>query len=149
MTVEDAMASLTEHWDDVTSRLDAARGQELRNLIAEMGGEDHTAAVIRITQLLVGELPPEHPVRRALAKGYLYTRAQADWPTVREDLLAAAGAVLTGTPYAASDNGQGDSPLPVSDGAETPEGILAEVIGRLLRAPALTEQEVRLRGADP
>src|SRR5450756_2466665 len=148
MTVEDAMASLTEHWDDVISRLDAARGQELRNLIAEVGGAGHTGAVIRITQLLVGELPPDHPVRRALAKGYLYASGQADWPAVRQDLLAPAGAVLAGTTAAGPGNGQ-DSPGPVADDDETPEGILAEVTDRLLRAPALTEEEVRLRGADP
>jgi hypothetical protein len=149
VTVEDAMASLTEHWDDVISRLGSARGQELRNLIAEIGGEDHTGAVIRITQLLVAELPPEHPVRRALAKGYLYTRARPDWPALRDDLLAATGAVLAGTLTTGPDNGPDDSPGPVADPDETPEGILAEVSGRLLRAPALTEEEVRLRGADP
>ncbi len=150
MTVEDAMASLTEHWDDVISRLDPERGQELRNLIEEIGGEDHTGAVIRITQLLVGELPPEHPVRRALAKGYLYTRAQPDWPVLRQDLRAAAGAVLAGTPYAGPGNGQDDDPPGLAaDAAETPEGILAEVTARLLRAPALSEEDVRLRGADP
>jgi hypothetical protein len=143
VTVEDAMTSLTEHWDDV------ARGQELRDLIAEIGGEDHTGAVIRITQLLVAELPPEHPVRRALAKGYLYTRAQPDWPALRQGLLASAGTVLAGTPPTGPDNGPDASPGPVADGDETPEGILAEVTGRLLRAPALTEEEVRLRGADP
>jgi hypothetical protein len=149
VTVEDAMASLTEHWDDVISRLTPARGQELRNLIAAIGGEDHTGAVVGITQLLVGELPPEHPVRRALAKGYLYTRAQADWPTVRADLLTAAGAVLAGTPYAEPGNAQHDTSRLVADGEQTPEGILAEVTGRLLRAPALTEEEVRRRGGDP
>jgi hypothetical protein len=153
MTVEDAMASLTEHLDDVLSRLDAARGQELLNLMPEIGGKDHTSAVIQITQLLVGGLPPDHPVRRALAKGYLYTRPQPDWPAVRQDLLAAAEAVLAGTTVAGPDNGQDDSPGQVDDGDEnpdeTPEGILADVTGRLLRAPALTEEEVRLRGADP
>jgi hypothetical protein len=149
MTVEDALASLAEHWDDVMSRLDAARGQELRNLIAEIGGEDHTGAVIRITQLLVAELPPEHPVRRALAKGYLYARARPDWPALRQDLLAVAEAVLAETPATGPHNGPDDSPGPVADGDETPERILAEVTGRLLRAPALTEEDVRLRGADP
>ena len=149
MTVEDAMASLTEHWDDVIARLDAARGQELRDLIAGIGGEDHTGAVIRITQLLVAELPPEHPVRRALAKGYLYTRARPDWPALRQDLLAVAVAVVAETPTAGPDNGPDDSPGPATDGDETPEGILAEVTGRLLRAPALTEEEVRRRGGDP
>jgi hypothetical protein len=144
MTTEDAMAALTEHWGDVISRLDAARGQELRNLIAEVGGTGHTGAVIRITQLLVKELPPDHPVRRALSKGYLYAGAQADWPTLRQDLLAVAE-----TPAAGPDNGDDGSPGQGTGGDETPEGILAEVADRLLSAPALTEDEVRLRGADP
>lgn len=149
MTVEDAMEALTEHWDNVVSRLAPARELELRNLIAEIGGEDHTGAVIRITQLLVQELPPEHPVRRALAKGYLYSSAQPNWPAVRQDLLAAAQTVLAGTSAAGPDNRQDDTPRPAPDGDETPEGILAAVTDRLLRAPALTEQDVRLRGADP
>lgn len=161
MTVEDAIASLAEHWDDVLSRLGPARGQELRALVTEIGGEDHTGVVIRITQLLVGELPPEHPVRRALAKGYLYSRAQTDWPALRQDLLAVTGAELAGPPPAAPDSDQHD--LPRSEGTPEdtpavtpeatpeafPEAILAEVTGRLLRAPALTEDQLRLRGADP
>jgi hypothetical protein len=148
MTTEDAMASLTEHWDDVISRLDAARGQELRNLIAEVGGTGHTGVVIRITQLLVKELPPDHPVRRALSKGYLFSGAQAGWPALRQDLLAVAG-VAAQTPAAGADNGDDDYPGPGTGGEETPEGILAEVTDRLLSAPALTEDEVRMRGADP
>src|ERR1700730_1611787 len=108
MTAEDAMASLTEHWDDVISRLDAARGQELRNLIAEGGGAGHTGAGIRITQLLVRELPPGHPVRRALAKGYLYTSAQPDWPMLRKDLLAAGGPAQE--PAAGPDRRPGGTP---------------------------------------
>jgi hypothetical protein len=150
MTAEDALASLTEHWDDVISRLDPARGQELRDLIAEAGGAGHTGAVIRITQLLVRELPPDHPVRRALARGYLYASAPADRPALHPDLLAAAGAAVAGTPAPGPGTEQGDSPGgPVAGGDETPEDILAGVVGRLLRAPALTEDEVRLRGANP
>ncbi|MDX6419451.1 MAG: hypothetical protein QOG28_4071 [Trebonia sp.] len=151
MTAEDAMASLTEHWDDVISRLDAARGQELRNLIAEVGGAGHTGALIRITQLLVRELPPGHPVRRALAKGYLYTSAQPDWPTLRKDLLAAGGAAqaLAAGPDSGPDSGPDFTPEESNGDDDTPEDILAEVADRLLSAPALTEEEVRLRGADP
>lgn len=134
MTVEDAIAALTEHWDDVVARLDAARGQELRNLVAEVGGASYAAAVTQITQLLVDELPPAHPVRRALSRGYLFAGAQADWLTLRDDLLTAAG-------VSAYEE--------ITVGDDTPESILAEVTVRLLRVPALTENEIRLRGADP
>jgi hypothetical protein len=152
MTVEDAMASLSKHWDDVISQLGVARRLELLKLIKEVGGTGHTEAVTQITQLLVRELPPDHPVRRALAKGYLYTNAKPDWPALRRDLLAAAGPALgvtvTGeTP--ATGTSSGDDDPPDRGGDETPGDILAEVTARLLRAPALTEDEVRLRGADP
>jgi hypothetical protein len=149
MTVEDGMASLIEHWDDVISRLDAVRGQELRSLIAEVDGTGHTGAIIRITQLLVKELPADHPVRRALSTGFLYASAETYWSKVREELLAAAGVAVAETPAAGPDNEDDDPPGQDTDGDETPEDILAEVTGRLLRVPALTEDEVRLRGADP
>lgn len=140
------MAALSDHWDDVISRLDAARAQELRDLVVEVGGTGHTSAVTRITQLLVRELPPIHPVRRALSKGYLLQSPRADWLALRKGLLAAAGAALAETP--ASGSGEGNDGT-TTGGGEAPENILAEVTDRLLRAPALTETEVRLRGADP
>ncbi|HMD94660.1 MAG TPA: hypothetical protein VKG80_18680 [Trebonia sp.] len=149
MTVEDAMAALAGHWDDVISQLDAARGQELRELVAEVGGAGHTDAVTRIAALLARELPPGHPVRRALSRGRLYASTPADWPALREDLLVAAGVAAAETPAPGRDDGHDDSPGEPADGGETPEDILAEVTDRLLRAPALTEDEVRLRGADP
>jgi len=132
MTVEDAIAALREHWDDVVSRLDAGRAQELRAMIAEIGGTGHARAITRITELLTEELPPAHPVRRALARGYLYAAARPDWLVLREGLLT-AGQVPAAAPGPGGDPGE----------------ILAEVTARLLRAPALTEDEVRLRGADP
>lgn len=148
MTVEDALASLAEHWDDVISRLDAARGQELRNLIAEVGGADHVGAVIEITQLLSRELPADHPVRRALSRGYLYASVQADWPTLRRGLLAAAGVEAAEMPAARPESEEDDARGRGADD-EFPDDILAEVTARLLSAPALSEAEVRLRGADP
>jgi hypothetical protein len=193
MAIEDALTALAEHAADVIPRLDAARRRELRNLITEIGGEDHTGAVIRITQLLVGTLPPEHPVRRALAQGYLYSSAPPDWSAIRAELIAE---IMADSFYAEPDadakhdppglaahgaetaedvrpGGTGTTAGILGDGADTaadtvadtvadtpaataaatasatPEGILAAVTDRLLRAPALTEDEVRLRGADP
>jgi hypothetical protein len=185
MAIEDALTALAEHAADVIPRLDAARRRELRNLITEIGGEDHTGAVIRITQLLVGTLPPEHLVRRALAQGYLYSSAPPDWSAIRAELIAA---IVADSFYAEPDAGQQHDPpglaahgagtaedvrpggtgttagilgdgadtaahtvadTPAATASVTPEGILAAVTDRLLRAPALTEDEVRLRGADP
>jgi hypothetical protein len=149
MTAEDAMGALARYWDDVISRLDDASGRELRNLIAEVGGTGHARAVIAVTQLLVRELPPSHPVRRALSRGYLYTSGPADWPALRQDVLAAAGLAL-GEPLAAEPaSGHDASAGRAGDRDESANDILAEVTERLLRAPALTEDEVRLRGADP
>jgi len=130
MAVEDAIRALREHWADVLSRLDAARGHELRVLVTQIGGEGHVRAVTRMAELFVEELPPGHPVRRALSKGYLYATADTDWLTLRAELLAAAGSAPAGT-------------------AEPHDPILDDVRARLLRAPALSEDEVRRRGADP
>lgn len=143
------MAALAEHWDDVISRLDAAHAQQLRDLIAEVGGADHTGTVVQIAQLLVRGLPPEHPVRRALSKGYLFTSATADWLALREDLATAAGVAIAATRAPGPDNGQDDSSERVAGDIDAPEDILAEVTDRLMHAPALTEDEVRRRGANP
>jgi hypothetical protein len=149
MAAEDALAALIEHWDDVISLLDHVRGQELRSLIADTSESSQTSVVIAITQLLVEELPPGHPVRRALSKGTRYAGAQAEWTTLRRDLLAVAGLAMTQTPPAGPDDGHDDGATQVTAGDETPEDILAEVTDLLLRVPALTEDEVRRRGADP
>lgn len=123
MAVEDAIVALRENWGDVAGRLDAMREQELRGFIAEIGGDAHEVALTQIVELIVAELPPGHPVLRALAEGYLFRERQVDWRTLRADLLARA--------------------------LQAPGTILAEVMDRLLRAPSLTEDEVRLRGVEP
>jgi hypothetical protein len=130
MAIEDAIAALPEHWDDVVSRLGAAKSEELRGFIAALGGPDHKRAVARIADLLVEELPPEHPVRRALVEGYLLTSATLDWPAVTEALRGKAAGLLVSEEHPA-------------------ELILRSVADRLLRAPALDADEVRQRGADP
>jgi hypothetical protein len=138
------MDALSEHWADVAERLGPAREQELRELVeSDLGGAGHTGAVVRITQLLTRELPAEHPVRRALARGYLFAGAPTDrdWPTLRGNLLAAAG-------FAARAEVPAEDPEDSEDPDE-PDEILAGIAGRLLRAPALTADEVRRRGADP
>jgi len=130
MAVEDAIRALRDHWDDVVSRLDEQRRQELRGLVADLGGPGHQRAVARLADLLVEELPPDHPVRRALAQGYLLAPpATPDWTELRASLEA-----LAWRP---------------EEGAGVGEPVLAAVLDRLLRVPALTEDEVRRRGADP
>jgi hypothetical protein len=130
MAMEDALAALPEHWEDVVTRLGAAKSEELRGYIAAMGGPGHKHAVARIADLLVEELPPEHPVRRALLKGNLYAPATLDWPAITEALRDRAEGLL--------------------DAEQRPgESIVQSVTNQLLRAPAFSEDEVRRRGADP
>jgi hypothetical protein len=130
MAVEDAIRALRDHWDDVVSRLDAKRRQGLRDLVAELGGPRHQQVVAELADLLVEELPADHPVRRALAQGYLLAPPAAlDWTELRVSLAALA--------------------WQPGDLAEAGEPVLAAVLDRLLGAPALTEDDVRRRGADP
>lgn len=130
MAVEDAIRALRDHWDDVVSRLDARRQGELGDLVAGLGGPEHQRVLTDLAGLLVEELPADHPVRRALAQGYLFAPpATPDWTELRVSLEA-----LAGRPGEVADAG---------------EPVLAAVLDRLLRAPALTEAEVRRRGADP
>jgi hypothetical protein len=130
VAVEDALRALRDHWDDVVARLGPRRAQQLRELAAELGGPGHKPAVTRIADLLVEDLPPDHPVRRALAEGYLFAPGVADWAELRVSL----------------------STLPLRLPEEAPADygpVMADVLARLLSAPALSEYEVRRRGADP
>jgi hypothetical protein len=135
VAIEDAVAALPEHWDDVMTRLGAARSEELAELVEAIGGPDHARAVSRLADLLVEGLPRQHPVRRALLEGDLYASATLDWAAVTATLRERAG-----RPEAVSPGGR-----------ERRRGnsILRSVTERLLSAPALTEEEIRRRGADP
>jgi hypothetical protein len=128
MAIEDALAALPVHWDDVSGRLGAAKTEELRDLVGQLEGPARKRAMARIADLLVEGLPPGHPVRRALVEGYLFTSATLD--------LAALTETLRG----------GASEPPVSGPAAE---IVRDVTSRLLRAPALSADEVRQRGGDP
>lgn len=128
MAIEDALAVLPEYWDDVVRRLGAAQGAELRGVIALLDGPERKRAMARIAALLVEELPPEHPVRRALVEGYLLTSAPLDLSAVTGILHDLAGLLTSGHPG---------------------EQILRSVSSRLLRAAALNADEVRQREADP
>jgi hypothetical protein len=130
MATEDALAILPEHWADVITRLGTARSEDLGGYIAALDGPSHKYAVARIADLLVEGLPPEHPVRRALLKGDLFS-------TAAPDVTASAGVLRV---LAAG--------LLVSE-ARPGEQILRAVADRLLLAPALSADDVRQRGADP
>jgi hypothetical protein len=130
MAIEDAIAALPERWEDVVTRLGPEKSEELRDLIEAMGGPGHKRAVARIADLMVEGLPREHPVRRALLEGDLFAPATLDWPVITETLRGRARGWLASEQYPG-------------------ELILRNVADRLLRAPALTADEVRRRGADP
>jgi hypothetical protein len=144
MAVEDAITALQEHWDDVLSQLTADETKELRRLVGKLGGPDHEQVVARIVDLLVEGLPPRHVVRRGLAKGYMFAPPTINWAAITSTLQSRAAVT------AASDD---DVPSPAADpwGEAPPSAaeILGAVTGRLLAAPALTEEEVRKHGADP
>jgi len=130
--------ALGEHWDDVASQLDTAQLAEVRVLISRLEGDGYDRAVTRIAYILVVGLSATHPVRRALAGGYLLATAPGfDRIVVTADLQHLAGVSLS--PSEAGEAG-GDAP-PVAH-------IVRVVTDRLLAAPALTKQEVRARGAD-
>jgi hypothetical protein len=142
MAVEHAMVALREHWDDVVETLGPERSRRLRDLVAGLGGADHAQFVARMVGLLVEGLPREHPVRRALVEGTLFAPAALDWSALSTPLLALATA------------GSGADPEPDlaaagPDGDPTPDELLGSVAERLLRAPALTEDQVADRGGDP
>jgi hypothetical protein len=134
MAVEDAIAALLEHWDEVISRLSPEAADELRRLVRETAGPGREAAVDRIVDILDRELPLRHPVRRALVGGELSAPAVIDWDTLSAALLEQAGLSL--------DVGDGNDVLSVAE-------ILQIVTERLLAAPALSEQQVRQHGTDP
>lgn len=134
MAIEDAIEALLEHWDNVVAQLSSQAAAELRGLVGQLRGADRPAAVDRIVDILVDELPARHPVRRALVRGDMYAPAVLDWDTIAADLLERA--VLS--PDVAQD-------ADVPSVAE----ILRIVTERLLAVPALSEQQVRERGTDP
>lgn len=128
MAIEDALTVLPEHMDDVAGRLGQEKVEELAEYIALLDSPERKRAMARIANLLVEGLPPEHPVRRALVDGYLFTSATLDLAALTEALQARARVPAAKSPA---------------------EQIVRAVTDRLLRAPALSADEVRRRGADP
>jgi hypothetical protein len=146
VAIEDAVAALPEHWDDVVARFGAAKTEELKGLVEAIGGPDHMRAISRIADLIVEGLPPEHPVRRALLEGDLYAAATLDWPAVTALLHQKAAHQEAARPEAAQQKEQQKE----QQGAQQRgDPILRGVTERLLSAPALTEDDLRRRGADP
>jgi hypothetical protein len=137
MAVEDAIAALREHWDDVISQLDPQAAGQLGRLVGELSGPGREAAADQIADILVDSLPARHPVRRALVSGVMSSPLVLDWDSVAADLLARAGLSVPGEPEFADDS------------APSVAEILRRVTERLLAAPALSEQQVLGHGADP
>lgn len=140
MAIEDAINALPEHWDDVLAQLGAEKAAELTELIGRLGppGGDDRQVLTRISGLLVAGLPARHPVRRALAGGYLLAPSAIDPDGVAAILRQRRG--TGGTAVAGA--GPASGPPAASE-------ILRAVTVRLLAVPAYTKEEVRAHGADP
>jgi hypothetical protein len=161
VAIEDAIAALPEHWADVTARLGERDRQELYGLIGGLSGPDHNRVVSRLADLLVEGLPASHPVRRALVAGDLFAPATVDWPAVGQVLRRQAELALSAADPSDEAAARGQVTVSVTPpGAGRPgtsriaaarpgEEIVRSVAARLLLAPALTQSEVRQRGADP
>lgn len=141
MTVRDALAALREHWDDVFAALGPAAASELRELISQLDGPGGDEVAGQIVSLLAEELPARHPVRRALVKGDLFAPTPID-----------PGELTALRERAAQPSAKRDEHEPGAPAGDLPPSvaeILRSVTERLLKAPALSEQQVRQRGADP
>ena len=57
MAVEDAIAALREHWDDVIAKLGPEAAGELRRLVGQLDGPAREAAADQIVDILVEGLP--------------------------------------------------------------------------------------------
>jgi hypothetical protein len=154
MAVEDALAALREHWNDVIAQLTPEAADELRRLVPEIGGPGRQAAVDRVIDILNAGLPVRHPVRRALVRGHLFAPPVTDWAAISAALTEQAGPP-PGDPVAndpvASDPVVNDAVAndPGADDAPSVAEIQRIVTERLLAAPALSEQQVREHGTDP
>ena len=137
MAIEHAVEALRDHWDDVSARMDT---KQVLDLVGRLGGPEHLRAATALADLLVEELPSAHPVRRALSQGYMLQQSEVDWARFKDDFIAHDTATW-GATAGRDRTGIGQDPVGNT--------VLAQVIARLLRAPALTEAEVRSRGADP
>jgi hypothetical protein len=154
VAIEDAIAALPEYWADVTARLSDPDRQELYGLIGGIDGPDHDRVVSRLADLLAEGLPPGHPVRRALIAGDLFAPATMDWPAVRQALRHQAELTLSGPEPSEVIGSANIAVVGVTAAAHVAAGrpgeeIVRGVAARVLRAPALTQVEVRQRGADP
>jgi hypothetical protein len=145
MAIEHAMVALQEHWDDVIEMLGPERSRRLRDLIEGLGGADQARVVARMAGLLVEGLPSGHPVRRALTQGTLLVPGTMDLTALSTPLQALAAVWPDAGPAAGPDADLAAGP----DADLTPDALLRSVAERLLRAPALGEDQVTGRGGNP
>mgnify|MGYP001209101432 CR=1 FL=1 len=133
MGLRQAMTVLTQQWEDISSRLPEDKRAELTELARELAAQrdPETAAEIaeEIADLLRPYLPVDHPFRQALREGgdrWAGTVQTDFWSQLSETVWAQ---LLERQP--------------------TPEQVAAQIIERLLAAPALDTEQVRAQGVDP
>jgi hypothetical protein len=133
MALEDVLAALAEHWDDVLSHLDAAARQQLTATVEQVVAdpERSTDAALEIVTLLVHVLPVDHPVVRATRGG-----------------LRLAGRPAGGMPVPAPLRARLAALRPLGDQPD-PERIWTAARRRLLAAPSVSAEQVLAQGVDP
>ena len=136
MAVQDVLRKLVDHWDDVQQLLDPAARAQLAELISQLtAGSDDQAldAADDMVALLLGSLPPEHPVVQA-ARGD-FRLAGAPDPAISVTLRWGLAALS-------------------SEAQEIPENVAVEqtwdhATRRLLGAASLSTAQILARGQSP
>ncbi len=146
MAIEDALSALPGHLDDVLAQLGPEQAAELGELIGRLSehGDDREARA-GLSALLVTGLSARHPVRRALAGGYLLAPSAIDAVAVAAGLRARLEVTTAAAALSVVLPSSGD---PSADPPTVSE-ILQTVTARLLSAPAYDADEVRRHGASP
>lgn len=128
---------LVYYWAVIVAALNPATSERLRGLASnashhELSDRDRAEISDRIEELLIEELPADHPARVELRSHdtLLYADGGEAAPTSEVDLLAALSARLIAEP-------------------DDPNELLLEVERRLLAEPALSKAAVRSAGQDP
>lgn len=136
MAIEDALAALSQNWADVVPFLSPEQLDQMRGLVDGLGRPGHDEAMTQIADLLAETLPPGHLVIQALFKGDLSDPATMELTVITEALRREIEEALAAVEVSAAEPRPG-------------EVILRHVADRVLRAPALTANQVLDRGGDP
>jgi len=127
MALLEALEELARTWDEVTAALSGAAREEALAVARRYSTADHDERIdlaLELVELISGELPREHPFRRALARdGHLMTET-----AVLEEALLLLADELAGW---------------------TPEQALRLAKEALLAAPSLDDREARAEDGAP